>query len=302
MTANTDSPAHELPPYHAVLSVDVKNFSGVTPADHRALTELIPTILERAFERAGQTTVWEDRRFPAGRGDGFVVGFPPESLPIVVGPFLDALQDELAYHHRMRLGRNSEPTRLRASIAVGPLSDSGDARLGDGSGAAMVETHRLLDCGPVRDLLESSDPEVTFVAAVLSARVYEDVVLSGYAAKAPGEFVRVPVSVKSYVGDAYLHVPKPSGELLSRGITTPDDPVHDNPAPPEEAPEAEGSVANMITRTVRGNAIQMRDRYQWTDKSRHSHQNAVGDGNVITGGSVRGGVRQNVRKNGEADS
>ncbi|MET8850706.1 hypothetical protein [Amycolatopsis sp. NPDC004625] len=299
MTEETHSPAHELPPYHAVLSVDVKNFSGVTPADHYALTELIPTILERAFERADNAAVWADRRFPAGRGDGFVVGFRPESLPILVGPFLDALQDELAYHHRVRLGRTGEPTRLRVSIAVGPLTDSGNARLGDGSGAAMVETHRLLDCEPVRELLTSSDPEVTFVAAVLSARVYEDVVLSGYAAKAPGEFVRVPVSVKSYVGEAYLHVPKPSGALLSRGIGTPDEPVPDNAVPREEAPGSGGATNNTINGTVYGTATQMRDQHHWSEGSRHSHQHTVGDGNIVTGGNVHGGIRQNVRKNGE---
>lgn len=118
MTEDTRASADELPPYHAVLSVDVKNFSGVTPADHYALTELIPTILERAFERADHAAVWADRRFPAGRGDGFVVGFRPESLPILIGSFLDALQDELTYHHSMRLGRPGEPTRLRVSIAV----------------------------------------------------------------------------------------------------------------------------------------------------------------------------------------
>ncbi|MFD9963967.1 hypothetical protein [Amycolatopsis sp. NPDC058986] len=301
MTEDKHSPTGELPPYHAVLSVDVKNFSGVTPADHYALTELIPTILERAFERADHAAVWADRRFPAGRGDGFVVGFRPESLPILVGPFLDALQDELAYHHRMRLGRTGEPTRLRVSVAVGPLTDSGNARLGDGSGAAMIETHRLLDCEPVRQLLASSDPEVTFVAAVLSARVYEDVVLSGYAAKAPGEFVRVPVSVKSYMGDAYLHVPKPSGDLLSRGIGTPDEVVPHDRISQDEAPEADSAVTNTINGTVHGNAIQMRDQYRWTDKSRHSHQHTVGDGNIVTGGSVNGGIRQNVRKNGKKD-
>lgn len=301
MTEDTHSSARELPSYRAVVSVDIKNFSGVAPADHHALTELIPTILERSFERADQAAIWEERRFPAGRGDGFVVGFRPETLPLLVGPFLDALQSELNYHHQMRLGRSSEPTRMRVSIAVGPLTDSDDARLGDGSGAAMVETHRLLDCEPVRRLLESSDPEVTFVAAIVSARVYEDVVVSGYAMKAPGEFVRVPVSVKSYVGEAYLHVPKPSGELLSRGISMSDESVPDDPGSQGGLPGAEGAVTNAINGTVHGNAVQMRDQYRRADKSRNSYQHAIGDGNIVTGGTVRGGIRQNVRKNEKKD-
>jgi hypothetical protein len=298
MTDDPDSPASELPSYRAVLSVDVKNFSGVAPADHHALTELIPTILERAFERADQRGVWDERRFPAGRGDGFVVGFRPETLPMLVGPFLDALQGELAYHYQMRLGRGTEPTRMRVSIAVGPLTDSEDTQLGDGSGAAMIETHRLLDCDPVRQLLESSDPDVTFVAAVISARVYEDVVLSGYATKAPGEFVRVPVSVKNYRGEAYLHVPKPSGSLLKRGITaTPDDLPQEAPASPlKEARDKGDAVSNTIGGSVSGNVTQMRDQFRLTDKTRAVHQHTVGDGNIVTGGSARGDIRQNVRK------
>lgn len=302
MTDNPHASAHELPPYRAVFSVDVKNFSGVAPADHHALTELIPTILERAFERAGHPEVWDERRFPAGRGDGFVVGFRPETLPILIGPFLDALQGELAYHHQMRLGRSAEPTRMRVSVAVGPLTDSDDTRLGDGSGAAMIETHRLLDCEPVRQLLESSDPEVTFVAAVISARAYEDVVLSGYAVKAPGEFVRVPVTVKSYQGDAYLHVPKPSGTLLSRGITMPDAPSPDEQVLAAlEVPGVNAGVTNTISGAVGGNATQTRDYYQLTDESRNAYQHTVGDGNIVTGGSVRGGIQQNVDKNRKGD-
>ena len=299
MTDSPRSAAHELPPYRAVISVDVKNFSGVAPVDHHALTELIPTILERAFERAGQPEIWNERRFPAGRGDGFVVGFRPETLPILVGPFLDALQDELAYHHQIRLSRAAEPTRMRVSVAVGPLTDSDDSQLGDGSGAAMIETHRLLDCEPVRQLLESSDPDVTFVAAAISARAYEDVVLSGFAMKAPGEFVRVPVAVKSYQGDAYLHVPKPSGMLLSRGITTIDNlSSEDEFLPPHEVPESNGSVMNTISGMVSGNALQIRDQYRFTDKSRDVHQHTVGDGNIVTGGSVHGGIKQDLHKDG----
>jgi len=290
----------ELPPYRAVLSVDVKNFSGVAPVDHHGLTELVPAILERAFERAGRPDVWAERRFPGDRGDGLVVGFRPETLPFLVGPLLDALQDELAYHDRMRFARSGQPTRMRASIAVGPLTDSDQSRLGDGSGAAMIETHRLLNSEPVRELLETSDPGVTFVAAVLSARVYEDVVLGGYVEKSPSEFVRVPVSVKTYRGDAYLYVPKPSGTLLAQGIGTPGEPDPEGPAPLDGARDPDGYAANMVNGIVNGNAIQLRDQYL-TDRSKTTHQHTSGDGNVVVGGNVDGGIKNRVRKTGKGN-
>lgn len=288
MTEPTHQPPTELPPYRAVLSVDVKNFSGIAPADHHALTERIPLILERAFDRAGFGRIWEERRFPAGRGDGFVLGFRPETLPVLVGPFVDALQTELGYHHQMRLS-SGDATRMRVSIAIGPLTDSDEARLGDGSGAAMIETHRLLDCEQVRQLLEDSDPDVTFVAAIISPRVYEDVVLSGYCSKAPGEFVPVEVAVKTYQGTAYLHVPKPSGQLLRRGIgisESPDGTEAQTRAAAATGTPGSGGVNNSMSGTVIGPAQQIRDHH---GDAIHGgvDQYTKGDGNIVVRGNAR---------------
>ena len=257
MTSPSEVP--ELPAYRAVLSVDVKNFSGVKAADHHELTEKIPLVLERAFERAGFASVWAERRFPAGRGDGYVVGFRPELLPVLIGPFLDALQAELAFYSQLRSGG----PRMRVSVAVGPLTDSDEGRLGDGSGASMIETHRLLDCEPVRRLLADSDQDVTYVAAVISARVYEDVVVAGYSTKAASEFVAVPVEVKTYQGTGFLHVPKPSGKLLEHGMGAAAEELAAAPKPEPEAtsrPEA-GSVFNSVSGKVGGNVSQYRDYY-----------------------------------------
>lgn len=241
-----------LPPYRALMAVDVKNFSGVRAADHHELTEKIPFVLARAFERAGFVSLWTERRFPAGRGDGFVAGFRPEALPVLVGPVVDGLQEELAYHHRMRSG-GAPSIRMRMSIGVGPLTDSDDGRFADGSGAAMVETHRLLDSDPVRRLLENSDPNTTFVAVVISPRVFEDVVATGYATKSPSQFIPVPVHVKTHRGTAFLHVPTPSGNLLSQGLAA------WRPAPAVPEPGAPGGVANNFCGLVGGHAAQTRD-------------------------------------------
>jgi hypothetical protein len=298
MSSQSEGQVLELPAYRAVLSVDVKNFSGVKPADHHEWTEKIPLVLERAFHRAGHATAWDERRFPAGRGDGYVVGFRPELLPILVGPFLDSLQSELAYHHEMRTGSSPSGPRMRVSIAVGPLTDSDEGRLGDGSGASMIETHRLLDSEPVRRVLEESDPDVTFVAAIISARVYEDVVLSGYSATAPTEFVGVPVEVKTYSGNAFLRVPKLSGGLLERGLAVPgEQPAAAPGSEPVPQPISDG-VANTVNGNVSGNVAQYRDYYhQGGDIFRGDiGQHVSGDGNLLIGRNVSGGVRHKARK------
>lgn len=212
----------ELPPYRALLVVDMKDFSGERGRDHARLTEEIPRILRDAFKRCGLADLWDERRFHGTTGDGYFAGFGSAHLPFLLNPFLAALQDELAYrNHVAPVTAHRRPIRMRASVHVGPMTDSGGNALADGSGAARVETHRLLDADPVRDLLKRS-AETTRVVAIVSARAYEDAVLSGYAAESTDLYVPAPVQVKTFQGKAYLRVPHPSGDLLAQGFR-PDD-------------------------------------------------------------------------------
>ena len=66
--------------------------------------------------------------------------------------------------------------------------------------------------------LTASDPEVTHVAAIVSSRVYEDAVLAKYADEPASLYVATGVEVKTFEGQAYLRVPKLSGDLLVRGF------------------------------------------------------------------------------------
>jgi hypothetical protein len=208
----------ELPPYRALLVVDMKDFSGERGRDHGRLTEEIPRILRDAFRRRGIIDVWDERRFHGTTGDGYFAGFGSVYLPYLLNPFLVALQEELEYRNRVApVTAHHRPIRMRVSVHVGPMTDSGTNALGDGSGAARVETHRLLDSDPVRELLKRS-AETTRVAAIVSARAFEDAVLSGYAADSPDLYVPAPVQVKTFQGTAYLRVPHPSGGLLVKGF------------------------------------------------------------------------------------
>ncbi len=207
-------PAH-LPPYCAILVVDVTDFSGRRGRDHAALTDAIPQILRQTFRRCGLAEVWGDAVFCTGTGDGYVLGLRSALLPYLINPFLPALQDELDDRNASR--PHDEPLRMRVTIHVGPVTATGSDLLSEGSGAARVQAHRLIDSHPVRDLISRSGP-ATCVAAIVSSRAFADAVLTGYAADDPDLYVEAPVQVKTYEGTAYLRVPKPSGGLLEHGF------------------------------------------------------------------------------------
>jgi hypothetical protein len=249
----------ELPPYRALLVVDVKNFSGLPGRHHAELTDAIPGILRGAFERCGEVEAWREKRFAESTGDGHSVGFPSAVLPLLLGPFLRSLQDELDY--RARVDAGPAGLRMRASVSVGPVTDPNRDGVSTGSGDARVENHRLLDSEPVRDLLTRSGP-TTRVAAIVSARAFEDAVLSGYAADPPELYVPVPVRAKTYEGQAYLRVPSPTGDLLRNGFlpqaAEPAQAVE--PAQPADRPSSWNSVG-----TVKGDVHLSRDHVHYGD-------------------------------------
>jgi len=224
----------ELPPYRSMLVVDMKDYSGNPGRYQTDLTKLIPKIMKAAFRRGGLASIWERRSFHNTTGDGYAIGLPAELLPFLLNPYLGLLQAELEDRNRSRPREIRDPIRLRVSVNVGPISDTGTNRVGDGSGAARVELHRLLDSKPVRQLLAGSDSEVTYVAGILSERVYQDAVLSGYADEPGSIYVPAPVQEKSYSARAYLRIPKPSGELLTRGFGAPGESPAKSAARPAE--------------------------------------------------------------------
>ncbi|MCS7476109.1 hypothetical protein ACFFQW_08925 [Umezawaea endophytica] len=228
------SKSKPLPPYRALLIVDVKDFSAVPGAHHAELTEAIPEILRQTFRRGGLERLWNDVKFEATTGDGYVLGFAAKNLPFLLHPFLPALQDELDYRAAVEaVSGQPQALRMRVSVNVGPMTDSGAKRLGDGSGDARIENHRLLDSRPVRELLERSGPS-TRVGAIVSSRAFDDAVASGFTDDDRNEYVPVDVEVKSYRGSAYVRVPKPTGDLLKNGFAPA------LPAPPRPEPRTGG--------------------------------------------------------------
>lgn len=210
--------SRDLPPYRGILAVDAKNFTAEPGSTHEAISGLIPKLVGLAFANVGLGDVWDDPSFFGATGDGFAVGVPTKTLPYLVHPLLVELQQVLARHNATARHGDAQ-IRLRASLHVGPLPADPTQPDRTGNGTPRNDTHRLLDSMPVRAILADARPEVTFLAAILSDRVYEEVVLAGYAGRHPAHFVEVAATVpnKAFAQRAWLYVPEPSGNLLSVG-------------------------------------------------------------------------------------
>ncbi|AEW95320.1 MULTISPECIES: hypothetical protein [Streptomycetaceae] len=208
--------SRHLPPYRGIVAVDAKDFTGYPAIEHGVISQAIPELLRVSLQRAGIGEVWDDRRFPASTGDGYVFGFEPRWMPLVIHPWLNILQDVLAEFNVHSTG--AVRIRLRVSLHIGPLPDSGAEF--DGNGTPRNDTHRLLDSRPVKAMLAASNEHTTQVAAILSDRCHQDAVASGYTGRHPDHFIEVPATVegKRFDQRAWLYVPAPSGNLYDRRV------------------------------------------------------------------------------------
>ncbi|WKU43874.1 hypothetical protein Q3V23_07110 [Streptomyces sp. VNUA116] len=204
-----------LPAYRGILAVDAKGFTGHPAIEHEAISRVVPELLETAFARAGLQQLWNERKFPATTGDGYVLGFDPSLMPFVIHPLLLTLQDVLTEFNILSHG--AVPIRLRVSLHTGPLPDTGDEF--SGNGTPRNDTHRLLDSRPVKAVLASHKESITHIGAILSNRCYEDAVASGYTGLHPDHFVEVVATVddKPFAQQAWIYVPQPSGPLHEEG-------------------------------------------------------------------------------------
>jgi hypothetical protein len=209
----------KLPPYRGVVVVDTENFGGHADSAQHVLAEHIPGLVARAFDRAGLREVWQNALFPDNTGDGYGIGFDSAYLPAVVTRFFESLQQVLAEQDEL-LRRQSRytPLRMRASVNVGPVHDPNPDGCSAVAGSTLITTHRMLDAQPIRDLLARSDQDQTFLAVALSQRVFDDVVVSGFASLPPSKVVPTRIGVKEFTGTVYLYVPNPSGDLLRTGL------------------------------------------------------------------------------------
>ncbi|WP_424210780.1 hypothetical protein ACN20G_01035 [Streptomyces sp. BI20] len=250
--------SRRLPAVRGILAVDAKDFTGRPAIEHETISRAIPEVLRISLLRAGLAEVWDGRLFPASTGDGYAFGFEPSLMPLVLSPWLDTLQDTLSEYNVHSLG--TAPLRLRASLHLGPLPETGDGF--GGQGTARNDTHRLLDSVPVKAVLSSTSENVTHVAAILSDRCHQDCVASGYTALHPDRFIEVSASVpgKDFSQRAWIHVPVISGPLRDHGVLGPQAQAPAAPEPQDTPPAAPAGTnttynadgSNINTGTVHG--------------------------------------------------
>lgn len=187
--------SRRLPAYRAIVAV-VADGSA-----HQA----VPAVLEQTLLGAGLGEIWVRRHFGQRAGDGYFFGTSPEYLPFLIDPLLDGIQ--LALEDRCpRRGK----LRLRVSVHVGPVAAS------DLAGEPVRYAIRLLSSVPLRAVLRLANPDVTLTAAIVSQRVYQDVIMAGYTGLDPDRLERVPASLPGQSEPAWLYVPIPSGRFEHR--------------------------------------------------------------------------------------
>lgn len=235
--------------FRALLVVDAEKFSSHRDADLPGLHMEIRRVLADACRESGLGETWEHVRFMESTGDGVLAVLPLEAARALVDPFPRRLQEALAGAAPGLRARGLR-LRLRAAVHIGLVDDERpDA---PGVSTATVDVNRLLDADPLRDALKRSDPQVTFVALLVSAEVFAAYVAGGRTGLRESQFTPVRVEVKQFDRPAYLYVPEPS-----RGADPPEAAVERPERPPRPAgPSISGiTISGDGAQTAFGNTV-----------------------------------------------
>jgi hypothetical protein len=163
-----------------------------------------------------------------------------------VVPSLQEVLYELAPNLRAR--ERYLDLRLRVSIHIGPVHDEGD-ELRDRISEPTIYACRLLDSAPLREALRNSEPDVTLAGAIISQRVFEDVVQGGYTQIHETEFEAVTAEVpdKDFTQAAWLYIPRRSRKAHEAGATRQTEIAEPSPPMPTPAAIFHGNVGQTIT-------------------------------------------------------
>ncbi|OLT14542.1 hypothetical protein BJF79_18940 [Actinomadura sp. CNU-125] len=152
--------------FRSVFVVDAEKFSHHRDAELPGVHLEIRRAVEAACERSGLGEMWGEVRFLQSTGDGLLAALPLAAMAPLISPFVDELQRVLAEAAPRMRGQGLRPLRLRVALHVGMLDDEHSEAAGIST--ATNDVNRLLDCGPLRDALGTSDPDVTFAAVAVS--------------------------------------------------------------------------------------------------------------------------------------
>ncbi|MFJ3672737.1 hypothetical protein ACIPSE_40390 [Streptomyces sp. NPDC090106] len=242
-------PPNGLTPRRLCLAADVEQYSRLDTRTQCVVQSELVRLLDEAAASAGlDRATWT--RQPQGDLEFAVL---PELTPegVVLGP--------LVHHLAARLGEhNARPgtvrIRLRLSVDTGVALD---AALGH-AGPAPVAVARYLDAPQLRSVL--ANLTTAHLAAIVSDRLYQDVVRAGWRDLDPAQYMRVHVQVKEFGGYGWIRVPGHGPDEMRSALAKA--PGH-RPASPNEG-----------------------DTPSRTALSQHVHQGAAVGGDVVGGLTV----------------
>ena len=186
--------------YRLVVAVDIENYSKLNTLEQYEAQADLGDLLDRAATRAKLN---RDTWYTEIRGDGELAVLPADTdVPWVVARFISEL--ERALGERKMNSAHRPPLRLRVAMHFGTLTQG---RFGP-VGQAPIVASRLLDAGIARRALaESAERDLVLI---VSARLYHDVIETGFYGLDVTRFSSVRVTVKGTTYSGYLDVKQPS--------------------------------------------------------------------------------------------
>ncbi|MEU6080177.1 hypothetical protein [Streptomyces sp. NPDC047108] len=222
--------------YRAMVAVDIERSGGRGDVALLRIREVLLAAFREALEESGID--WQACRFH-DLGDGLRI-IVPASVPKtrLIHPLIHELVVRLQAHNRTA----ARPTRIRVRVAL----HAGDVWLGQSGvvvGGPLEVLARLLDARPARDALAEA-PDAVAASLLVSQHFYDEAVRHGYPGIDPDTFRRVPVEVKEYTTDAWLHLPGTPAHPV--GGTAPDGAARNDVVEPRRGagPAGHSSMVN----------------------------------------------------------
>jgi hypothetical protein len=183
------------PVHHTIVAMDVAGSGGrddVLQLQMRAdLREIVADTLAR--QSLDLATL-----HPADLGDGIRLIIAGVSPAVLLDPFVPNLATALRRHRKT--AADAARLRLRVAITTGLLHRDAAGW----AGAPLVECARMLDAGPVRQVLAAD--ERADLVVVVSQAVYDGVVRHGYGLN-PDSFRPMDIAEKETKATVWIHVP-----------------------------------------------------------------------------------------------
>ncbi|MFF3350646.1 hypothetical protein [Streptomyces sp. NPDC002779] len=237
----------DVPPEHALLTVDMKEYSKLPEAimaPARAdLDSMLTTVLAQCG--IGDATLLGSVK---DRGDGAIFVLPARHAARLVDPLLVHLGQALERREQTRLA--STPTiRLRASVHVGPLAPP------EHRGDAANDACRLVDSDAARRAMSAAVDHKVLLACVVSDTVFGRTVAAGRTpALREQHFQRATARVEGKLGfeqTCWLFVPGLVPSVLVPYLTQDSGAVPDGRASQPAERSAKGTTANESSGAVR---------------------------------------------------